>query len=430
MGIPDMQFRTALIASAAVAVVGVAGVAQAQDTTTAWKGAPQFQNDTLTFKVRGRVYYDVVDQDVDFANPAATDLSTTTSRIRTARLGVEGTWNANWGYKAEASISSGGGTTQWEDLILEYKPNDTTSIMLGNFKSTGFENISSSRYITFMERGPFNDVMDNGRVMTAAVKANGETWTISGFVHGDSVNTADPALGSSEQFGFGARGTWVPVNGDATKLHIGGSARFRDRGKGAAPLFNYQVRNNTNYGARYTSTGAIGDKDTQIALEGLFIHKSFSVQGEYVLIDAERANGIGQDLTAYYVSASWFPTGEMRNLDVKKGELGRTRILNPMTAGGIGAFELAIRYDSVDLTEAFTQARPTPPPPVGAISPLAGEYDAITVGATWYPHPYVRFMVNYSDSSNDLTPIAVAVGTPVNPDVDVKTLQFRAQYDF
>ena len=64
-------------------------------------------------------------------------------------------------------------------------------------------------------------------------------------------------------------------------------------------------------------------------------------------------------------------------------------------------------------------------------SPLAGEYSGVTVGVNWYPFPYVRFMVNYTDSDNDLTPILVAnPANIVDPDVNVKTLQFRAQYDF
>ena len=54
------------------------------------------------------------------------------TRLRTARLGVEGTWNANWAYKAEASFGAGN-SVQWEDLILEYKPGDFSSIMLGAF---------------------------------------------------------------------------------------------------------------------------------------------------------------------------------------------------------------------------------------------------------------------------------------------------------
>jgi phosphate-selective porin OprO/OprP len=44
------------------------------------------------------------------------------------------------------------------------------------------------------------------------------------------------------------------------------------------------------------------------------------------------------------------------------------------------------------------------------------------VGANWYPHPYVRFMANYTKSEND--------NKAIGADVDVDTLQFRAQFDF
>ena len=64
-----MRNKLALTSGAALgAVLAItlsAGTAQAQDTTTTWKGAPQFQNDTLTFKVRGRVYMDVLSIEKD-----------------------------------------------------------------------------------------------------------------------------------------------------------------------------------------------------------------------------------------------------------------------------------------------------------------------------------------------------------------------------
>jgi len=407
-----MKTKTSLACGSAMgalfALALVSG-ASAQETTTAWKGAPQFANDTLTFKVRGRVYMDVISQEVDRA--VGNDFSSQVSRVRTARLGVEGTWNQNWAYKAEAAISSAGGTTQWEDVVLEYKPNDFSSIMVGNFKTISLENISSSRYITFMERGPFNDVIDAGRVMNVSAKMNGENWTLQAAVSGDSINSADPTVvgndGGSEQVSINARATWAPVLTDTQTLHLGIWGRQRDRGDQAG--FNYQTRNNTNYGARYVSSGAIGDSDTMIGVEALWIAGPFSLQGEYANIDIDRTNGLTQEAKAYYLAASWFVTGERRNMDVKKGELGRTKILSPMTAGGMGAFELAARYDSADLTDI-----------TGA--PLAGEYTAWTLGATWYPFPYVRFMTNYTKSQNDNAILA--------NDVDVDTLQFRAQFDF
>jgi len=403
-----MKIKTSLCAGAALGVfaLAVAGGAQAQDTTTAWKGAPQFQNDSLTFKVRGRVYEDFVHQEVD--RQTGGDFEANVTRLRTARLGVEGTWNANWAYKAEFTVA--GGSANWEDLILEYTPTASVSIMAGNFKTVSFENISSSRYTTFMERGPFNDVLDIGRVMNVQVKANGENWTAAVAVSGDSLNNADPtatATGGSETLGVNGRVTWVPINEDATKLHVGAWARYRDRQDQAN--FNYQARNNTNYGARYISTGAVGVADTMVGLEGVFIRGPFSVQGEWAKADVDRLANVSSDFTTYYVAGSWFVTGEMKNLDVKKGEWGRTKILNPVTSGGFGALELAVRYDNTDLTNFNIPA-------------TAGEYSAWTLGANWYVHPYVRFMANYTKSEND----NVAVGA----DVDVETLQFRAQFDF
>ncbi len=407
-----MKTKTTLVCGSALGALmalTLASGAQAQETTTSWKGAPQFQNDSLTFKVRGRVYMDVVSQEVDRETGA--DFSSQVSRVRTARLGVEGTWNQNWAYKAEASISSGGGTTQWEDLILEYKPNDNASIMVGNFKTVSLENISSSRYITFMERGAFNDVIDAGRVMNISAKMNGENWTAQVAVAGDSLNSADPAVvgtaGGSEAIALTGRVTWAPVITDNQTLHLGLWGRQRDRGDSAA--FNYQVRNNTNYGSRYVTSGAIGDSDTMIGVEALWIAGPFSLQGEYADIGVTRTTGVEQDARAYYAAASWFVTGEKRNMDVKKGELGRTKILSPVTAGGWGALELAVRYDNTDLTD-FTG--------IGT----AGEYKAWTLGATWYPFPYVRFMTNYTQSQNQ--------NPAVGGDVDVDTLQFRAQFDF
>ncbi len=405
-----MTNRTSLLGGAAAGValaLAFGAGAHAQDTTTAWKGAPQFVNDTLTFKVRGRVYEDYVYQDVDRAT--GVDFEASNSRLRTARLGVEGTWNANWAYKAEINFTRGG--SEWEDLILEYKPNDSTSISAGNFKTVSLENITSSRYITFMERGPFNDVLGIGRVMNVQAKVNGQNWTAAVAVSGDSVNGADvatnSATGSREVFGANGRVTFAPVMTDFTQVHLGAWARQRNREDQAN--FSYGARNNTNYGAQYVTTGGIGVKDTMVGLEGALVHKNFSLQGEWANVSVDRPANLDADIRAWYVAGSWFPTGESRRYEANKGEFNRTRILNPVTAGGMGAVELAVRYDAVDMTDVTGVA-------------TAGEYSAWTLGANWYPQPYVRFMANYTMSEND--------NAGIGADVDVRTLQVRAQFDF
>ncbi len=391
----------------ALLALSLGASAQAQDTTTVWQGAPRFSNEALTFKVRGRVYEDYVRQDVN--REVGVDFKASNTRLRTARLGVEGTWNADWAYKAEVTLASAGGTTQWEDLTLEYKPNEYTSILAGNFKTVSLENINSSRYNTFMERGAYNDFIDAGRVMNVQVKTNGLNWTAAVAVSGDSLNAPDVATnastGSREVIGFNGRATYSPILTDFTTVHLGVWARRRNREDQAN--FTYQVRNNTNYGARYVTSGAIGVQDTMVGLEGVWIHKAFSLQGEWANAKVDRA-GIAPsvDFQGYYVAASWYLTGETRRFEAFKGEFNRTRILNPVTAGGFGAVELAVRYDNIDLKELAG----------------AGEYSGWTFGANWHPHPYVRLQANYTMSKNN--------NPAVGADVDVDTLQFRAQFDF
>jgi phosphate-selective porin OprO/OprP len=218
--------------------LGLGAAAQAQDLTVAWKGAPEFTNDDVKFKVRGRIYTDYVFQEIDgeydpVTNVGGTgDYNTRNGRLRTARLGVEGQWNSQWAYKAEVNFVAGN-TVQWDDLILEYKPNDTTSIMIGNFKTVSLENIGSSRYNTFMERGAFNDVLDIGRVLNVAAKMNGINWTLMAAVSGDSLNTAD--IAGEERLGWSIRGTYAPIDTDTTKLHLGLWVRGRDFGDEGLP---------------------------------------------------------------------------------------------------------------------------------------------------------------------------------------------------
>lgn len=414
-----MITKTSLVGGSALGVMLALGLgvsAQAQDTTTSWKGAPQFANDTLTFKVRGRVYEDVIYQDVDRTGTGV-DFKAWNTRLRTARLGVEGTWNSSWAYKAEVNFTQN--QAVWEDLMLEFKPTETSSIILGNFKTISLENITSSRYNTMMERGAFNDVIDGGRVMNLQYKVNGPNWTAAVALSGDSVNNTDVATNSAtnseETFGYNGRFTFAPIDLDETKLHLGVWGRYRSRGDQAN--FAYQVRNNTNYGARYTSSGAIGVSDKMIGLEGALVHKNFSVQSEYARITADRTGALSDvEFDAFYVTGSFFLTGETRRYEAAKGEFNRTKILSPMTAGGTGAWEVALRYDQVDLTDLAAVA-------------TAGEYKAFTAGLNWYPHPYVRFQANYTKAQNDNPTLTAGVNRELN-DVDVDTFQMRAQFDF
>ena len=429
-----------LVAGAAMSMVlalGLGTAAHAQEMAVKWKGAPEFSNDDVSFKMRGRFLMDAVFQDVDRAGTLS-DFKTRAIRGRQAFIGVEGKLNSKFAYKFEGGFVNGGASS-WDDAVLEYKALETTSILLGNVKAAGLENLTSTRFTEFLDRGPYGDFGVDSYLLGVVVKSNGPNWTVTGAVQGASLNsgdfnqacvanvqtvatTATTSCNSKEQMVYTGRISYAPIMTDNDQVHLAASVRQRDRGSQGA--FSYAARPNTNYGTNgaYLNSGGVADKDTTIAVEGAWVHKNLSVQAEYSDISFNRIAGqTGGDgnVKVGYVFATWAPTGEVRAYDAAKGEFGRTKILDPITAGGKGGWVLGARYDFADLSEAYNG---TPNQLVTGGTSLAGEYTAVTLGATYYPISYVRFMANYTDAK---------VNNPSRlSDVDIKQFQLRAQIDF
>lgn len=402
-----MGSKIALAGGLAGAVAfGLATAAEAQDAPKTYKGAPTFEFGELKLKPRGRIFLDQVWQDVD--RPTGADEDLEDGRVRMARVGLQGSYGDQLSFVVEGDF--GLSESNWEDVFVEYTPAEGVTFTAGHFKTVALENLTSDTYTTFMERGPFTDVLGVGRTLNVQARLHGENWTAATFVLGDNINNpdvpSDRPTGSEEQYGFGARFTYAPIVTDTTQAHLGAWVRRRDRADQSN--YNYRVRTNTNFGSRYLSTGGVGVRDTQIGLEGALVHNAWSVQGEWANAHVERVLDAEDDVQAWYVFGSWFPTGESRRYQADEGQFGRVKVKRPVTQGGLGALELAVRYDSVDLTD------------FDALS--AGEYSAWTFGANWYLHPYMRVMANYSVSENELR-------TPLS-DVDVKTFQLRAQFDW
>lgn len=379
------------------------------ETTITWKGAPEFKSGDFTFKPRGRVFLDYVHQEVE-GGFALGDLTANNTRLRTARLGVEGAFDRRFAYVAEVSVA--GGEARWEDLLLEYRAGERTAFSVGNFKVNSLENLTSSRFITFMERGPFNEVLGLGRTLNLAFLTHGERWSVSGALSGDNINDVDVA--GDESHAVSARATAAPLVAENRALHLGVWARRRVRGDEDG--FRYAARANTNFGQRFIDTRAFGASDTTLGLEAALVAGPVSLQGEYARSSAEAVAPVDDDadFDTFYVFGSWFITGESRTYDPEEGVFRREKVRRPVTSGGPGAVELAVRYEHADLSDAFNFRRNGPA--------QAGEYQSVTVGANWRPISYVRFMANFTSARTD------------NPagglDADIQTFQTRAQFDF
>lgn len=441
-----------------------------------WKGAPEISGkEGWTFKPRGRMHIDSgsVSTPGALTSPTLGDVRT---RVRRARLGFEGTVPGGFGYKLEADLANG--SVGFGDVQLSYTPgNAPFSLRVGNFETlNSMEQISSSNYVTFIERAAFNDAFINARRLGAALawKSKDDDWRAEfGLFSGHSI---DSSLDNNGMIGA-ARLVYAP-KALGGQIHLGVNYQYRDfasnisggtsTGTGMPStnqLARYRARPNSQLtDVRFIDTGNFAaSSDQLLGVEGMAIFKGLYLAGEaqWAKTKAYRAGDRASGTDGFssgnaavvaiedpgffgaYGEVGYFLTGETRGYKRGDGTWARTKVLNPFNKGGSGAFQIAARYEYVDLaddalvngtTNNFTDGTST----LAALSTRLGRggtQSSYLLGLNWYPMDYVRFMVNYGHIEITGGPLAALVDPastrPVNQrGYGVDVLQTRVQIDF
>lgn len=384
-----------------------------------WKGAPQFENKKAgwSFKPLGRLQYDV--GYVESPNGVRDPGLGFSSELRRARLGVEGTIPGGFGYKLELGFDDN--EVEVTDAYLSYEASDQVGFTIGqhnNFQS--LEEVTSSRFLSFMERAAFTDAFNfERRVGLSARFAQGDVVVNAGVFTdniADLANAQD-AIGLGDEndaVSFDGRIVYAPEFG-GTQLHLGGSAHYRDNGDTAArgPATRYRQRpfiHTTN--TRFLATpGLRVATETNYGLEAALIRGPFHATGELHWLTGDRlAAGVNPTFFGGYAEAGYFLTGETRGY--KAGRWDRTKVLQPVGEGGLGALQVNLRYDHLDLTS-------------GGI--IGGRQQGYLASLIWIPQDHVRFYLNYGHLRYDDAAVAAAGGAR---DYGIDVFGARAQVDF
>ncbi|NOZ42968.1 MAG: hypothetical protein GXP02_07385 [Alphaproteobacteria bacterium] len=358
-----------------------------QNLKIKWKGAPEFSSADGKFKmkIRGRLFFDYGSVSVkDGAGTTIPADKINGVEIRTARIGVEGVLFSNIKYKFEADFE--GNKTTAKDAYIEYhfKP---VSIRVGQFKHmTSLEEQTSSRYITFMERASFTDAFKFSRRMGVAVSSHGKNWTASAGYFFEGFGTANKS--ANDRNLFAARVTYSPLLSSAMKVHLGASFFSRDN-NGKDYLHGYSQRPHNHQSGKFVTSQKFDiTRETFYGVELASIMGPFSAQAEWgwmknSLAAGEMLTSTDPTYNGGYISFSYFVTGETRSYSGKKGAFGRTKVLSPVNEGGVGAWQIAARYDVIDLVhENFGEKQ-----------------DTYLFGVNWLLNSHTRIMANYSRST-------------------------------
>ncbi|GAA4711363.1 hypothetical protein H9L13_02420 [Sphingomonas lutea] len=414
---------------------------QVTKATPSWKGMPQWEDkdDGWSFKPRGRIQWDagyVSNPDDEPNGGLLTRNLGWNERARRIRLGAEGTIPGGFGYKFEMDFANA--AVGFGDVLLTYAPSGKPfNVSIGNHETlNGLEQMTSSRFTSFIERAAFDDAFINTRrigISAGFVNAAGNMRINGGLFAAHSI---DSSLDNDGWIGA-ARAVYSPLMG-ANQLHLGANLQHRrfSQNNGAtassssgAPSSNrlarYRARPFSQLtDVRFVDTGNYAAKsDTIFGLEAAGIFKSLHVaaEGQYLKSNAYGAGdtfdiaddpldlfptgatalvpGGNPSFWGGYIEAGYFFTGETRGY--KNGLWDRTKVLKPFSKGGWGALQGNVRLDHLDLDDSdlkagFNNNFENGTSAASAGLTRGGKQTGLLANLIWIPEDYVRFLFQYS----------------------------------
>lgn len=375
-------------------------------TEISWKGAPEIKTaDGWSFKPRGRVQVDVAGVDTPAGVTGARGGMKT--EFRRVYLGVDGKIPGGVSYRVEADIANS--AVELTDVYVTYGTGPV-SVTVGQIKPFwSLDEMTSDLFTSFMERAAFTQAFGFERKVGLSAQYKGGNMLVQAGVFGDNAN--DLLDDSNNSIGADARVVWMPKLGN-TQLHLGGSVHWRDFNDPAAAV-RYRARpfaHTTD--VRLVDTRPLdASGERGMGVEAAMISGPFHAAGEGFWQTAKRP-GLA-DLTFFggYAEVGMVLTpGDARGY--KDGGFDRLKPSNPITEGGIGAFEVNARYDHLDLNNAGI---------------VGGRQRTMLIGLVWAPIDYIRLTANYGRVKINDAAIASATG---DRDYSADTFGLRTQIDF
>jgi phosphate-selective porin OprO/OprP len=285
-----------------------------------------------------------------------------------------------------------GGDADFKDFYMGLKKIPYAgTLKIGHFKEPfSLEELTSSKYITFMERSLPN-ALAPGRNMGFALTntfMEDQIWASVGmFKETDGYAEAE----NEGQWAVSARVAGQPwyANKGEQCVHLGLGLSYRSN-----PDNDYGVESEPECHGASDFVGfeldGTADSTLLIGPEVAVVYGPFSAQAEYVISQVD-ARGTGVDdasFSGWYAYLSFFVTGERRAYKQSKAAFDRVKPKEnfSLDEGGVGALELAVRYSQLDLTDEQV---------------YGGELGDISAGVNWYLNPNTRIMMNYVHASYD-----------------------------
>lgn len=324
------------------------------------------------------------------------------NEFRRARLYLAGTIYKQIEFKAQYDFA--GGDADFKDVYIGLKKIPYAgSLRLGHFKEPfGLEELTSSKYITFMERSlpaTFIPSRNTGFMLSNHIQDDRLTYALGIFRDADGYGDGDDGERQEGNYAFTARLTGLPLYMDKGEnlIHLGAAYSRR---RPVDREVRFRSRPEVHLTPRFVDVANVeADSYDLVGGECAMVFGPVSLQGEYVQVSINEDSNFKPDFSSYYAMASIFLTGEHRKYKTKNGIFSRVKPKDNFIdkdGWGPGAWEVAARYSSIDLDDDGIYKGET-------VEYAGGKLADVTVGVNWYLNPNTRVMWNYVMADPDLT---------------------------
>jgi phosphate-selective porin OprO/OprP len=317
------------------------------------------KDNNFSIKIGGRLQLDgaIIDPD-DRTKEAFPGLSGDDTEVRRARIYIWGIIYRNYDFKFQVDFA------EWPDILYKDVYIGMRNIpyvghiRVGHqFEPFSLEEVSSSKYITFMERSLPTLAFDRGRntgLLLFNSPLNKRLWWGAGAFK--QVTDDEPFdFSSHSDWNTSARITGLPwFEGKTKLLHLGLSYihKFRSESTEMDKRLIFNTHPEAHLADRLVDTGRlISDGSDTINPELALVFGPFSVQGEYYYAGVDRDTGGNLNFSGFYAFASYFITGESRAYLPSVAAFGKVkpkRNFDLKSGSGVGAWEVGLRYSTVD----------------------------------------------------------------------------------
>ena len=356
--------------------------------TIKWDNGFKVESKDKNFKLKfgGRIHLDhaYFSQDADLDAAFGELESKDGTEFRRLRFFFSGVLYKTIEFKLQMDYA--GGLARLKDAYIGVKNIPVIGrIRVGHMKEPlRFDALTSSKYITFMERAIPADLANernNGILLMNDFFDNKLSIQTGIFRNADKFGNDKYA---AKDVAWTSRITTLAINNVEKErlLHFGFSYSYRKLNK---EDYKISVRPKSHLANKYISTGNIEGVETVniINFETAFTSGPFTFQGEYLGSSVKQEfEGLSEtyNFKNYYGQVSYFLTGEHKPYKNSYATFGRLKPKKIFMNSGSGAWELALRYTNTNLNSKSING---------------GEQSDITFGTNWYLNSATRIMFNY-----------------------------------